>query len=128
MLGHSYGKALFLFSVSYFLCSFLLRLCCIFQPVFGCYALQTLVKKVIFTGFCAKNLKKQEICSKFLQTTRFFKFAPKPWSTVLFPKNLVILSINLLSKKFSYNLNILHGRGRQHFSWSKRGPVKTAFF
>ena len=32
--------------------------------------------------FCAKNLKKQEI----LRKTRFFKFAPERWSTVLFPK------------------------------------------
>ena len=61
---------------------------CIFQPAFGCCALQTLLAIVIFTVFSAKKLKKQEICSKFLQKTRLkfttdfsnksvFKFAPQ---------------------------------------------------
>ena len=59
--------------------------CCIFQPAYGCCALQTLVEIVIFSVFCAKNLKKQEICSKILQKTCLFEFAPKCWSTVLFP-------------------------------------------
>ena len=35
---------------------------------------------VIFSVFTAENLKKQEFCN------RFFKFAPKRWSTVLFPQ------------------------------------------
>ena len=39
---------------------------------------------VIFSIFCGKKLKKQEICSKILlQITRFFKFAPERWSTVI---------------------------------------------
>ena len=40
-----------------------------------------------FQHFCCKKAKKKkEICSKFLQKNRFFKFAPERWSTVLFPK------------------------------------------
>ena len=39
--------------------------CCIFRPAFGCCALQTLVKIVIFSIFSAKKLKKQDICSNF---------------------------------------------------------------
>ena len=58
--------------------------CCIFRTVFGCYAPKTLVEIVIFSVFSAK---KQEIWRKFLQKTRFFKFPPERWSTVLFPKN-----------------------------------------
>ena len=46
-------------------------ICCIFRPAFGCCALQTLVKIVIFSVFYAKNLKKQEICSKFLKKQFF---------------------------------------------------------
>ena len=61
--------------------------CCILRPAFGCCALQMLVEIVIFSIFNNKKLKKQEICSKFLQKTRFFKFAPKRRSTVLLPKN-----------------------------------------
>ena len=38
---------------------------CIFGPAFGCCALQKPVEIVIFNIFAAKNLKKQEICSKF---------------------------------------------------------------
>ena len=34
-----------------------------------------------FQHFLQKTLKKQEICSNFLQKTRFFKFAPERWST-----------------------------------------------
>ena len=41
--------------------------CCIFRPALGCCALQTLVKIVIFSVFCAKKPKKQKICSKILQ-------------------------------------------------------------
>ena len=41
-------------------------ICCIFWPAFGCCACQRLVQIVIFSIFCAKNLKKQEICSIFL--------------------------------------------------------------
>ena len=37
--------------------------CCIFRPSFGCGH---------FSVFCAKNLTKQEICSKFQQKTVFF--------------------------------------------------------
>ena len=42
--------------------------CCIFRPAFGCCALQTLVEKVIFSIFSAKNFKKarnlQQISAK----------------------------------------------------------------
>ena len=34
-----------------------------------------------FQHFSAKSLKKQDICSKFLQKTCFFKFSTKRWST-----------------------------------------------
>ena len=44
--------------------------CCIFRPAFGCCARQTLVQIVIFSVLAAKNLKKQEFCSK----TVFFAF------------------------------------------------------
>ena len=33
--------------------------CCIFRPAFGCCALQTLVKIVIFSIFCAKKARQQ---------------------------------------------------------------------
>ena len=41
------------------------------------------MQRVIFSVFTAKKLKKQEICSKFLHKTSFFKFAPECWSTVV---------------------------------------------
>ena len=41
--------------------------CCIFRPAFG-----VLVEIVLFSIFCAKKLKKHEICIKILQKTRFF--------------------------------------------------------
>ena len=56
------------------------------STAFGCCTLQTLVEIVIFSVFNVKMLKKQEICSKILQKTCFFKFEPKRWSTVLFLK------------------------------------------
>ena len=40
-------------------------ICCMFRPAFGCCALQTLVKIVIFSIFTHFFLKKQEICCKF---------------------------------------------------------------
>ena len=45
--------------------------CCIFQPAFGCSALQKLVKIFIFNIFCAikHNFFKQEICRKIQQKT-----------------------------------------------------------
>ena len=46
--------------------------CFIFWPAFGCCAPQMLVKTIIFSIFSAKMRKKQEICRKFLQKTRFF--------------------------------------------------------
>ena len=67
------------------------HICCIFRPAFGVRSTQTLVEMVIFSLFAAKKLKKkQEICSKFLQKTVFFKFAPERWLTVLFPKMFTI--------------------------------------
>ena len=45
--------------------------CCIFWSAFGSYTLQTLFEIVIFSVFCAKKQKKQEICSKILQITLF---------------------------------------------------------
>ena len=70
--------------------------CCIFQPAFGCRALQMLVEIVIFSVFTVKKLKKkQEICSKFLQKTCFLKFAPERWSTVLFPQKWAFFSKNM---------------------------------
>ena len=44
--------------------------------------------------FVLKSWKKQEICSKTLQKTRFLKFAPKLWSTVLFSKKLAFFFKN----------------------------------
>ena len=69
-------------------------MCCIFPPVFGCCALQILVEIVIFSAFCAKKPKKQEIWRKVLQKTRFLKFAPERWSTVLFIGNKAGLIIS----------------------------------
>ena len=55
------------------------------------FVVQTLVEIVIFSVFSAK---KQEISSKFLQKTFFFKFAPKRWSTVLFPEKMLKMTIS----------------------------------
>ena len=52
-----------------------------------------------FQHFCAKKVKKQEICSKILKKHVFFKFAPKRWSTVLFPKNSFFLEIHVFTYK-----------------------------
>ena len=43
--------------------------CCIFWPAFGCCIPQTLVEIVIFSIFCAKNLKK---CKNLLQNQAIF--------------------------------------------------------
>ena len=65
----------------------LIHVCCIFQPAFGCCALQALVKIVIFSVFAAKNLKKERNLNFNKKNSFFFKFAPERWSTVWFPKN-----------------------------------------
>ena len=77
--------------------------CCIFLPAFGCCELQTLVEMTIFSVFCAKNLKKHEICSKFQQKPVFFEFAPERWSTVLFPKKRAFSSKNTFLPMKSFN-------------------------
>ena len=46
-----------------------------------------------FSICCAKKLKKQKILSKILQKTRFCEFAPKCWSTVLFPQKLAFFFV-----------------------------------
>ena len=51
------------------------------------YNLTNLVKICYFNIFNGKSFKKQEIWSKILQKTRFFKFAPKRWSTENFTPN-----------------------------------------
>ena len=51
--------------------------CCIFRPAFGCCAPQKLVEIFIFSKKAEKMRKKQEICSKIYQKTRFFEFATK---------------------------------------------------
>ena len=73
--------------------------CCIFRPAFGCSALQMLVEIVIFSIFCAKNIKSKKFAVNFCKKKVFFKFAPKRWSTVIFPKN------SFFSQKptFTYN-------------------------
>ena len=82
-------------------------ICCIFWPEFGCCTPQMLVE-VIFSVFCAKKLKKQEICSKKFAArnlqqnfakTCFFKLAPEPWSTVLFSKNELFLHLECAAPK-----------------------------
>ena len=81
--------------------------CCILRPAFGCCALQMLVEIVIFSIFNNKKLKKQEICSKFLQKTRFFKFAPKRRSTVLLPKNNLAKNVIITMITYTvYHLDI----------------------
>ena len=80
-------------------------MCCIFWPGFGCCALQTLVELVIFSGFFVQ--KKQEICSQILPKTHFFKFAPKRWLTVLFPKKLAF-SLHQRKKVFQSILTPLY--------------------
>ena len=46
--------------------------CCIFQPAFGCCALQTMVKIVTFSLFCAKNLKKARNLQQISAKKSFF--------------------------------------------------------
>ena len=74
--------------------------CCIFRPAFGCCTPQTLVEIVIFSIFCAKNLKKckkrNKFGEKFGKKTGFFQFAPKLWLSVLFP--------DLFDQRFGSNL------------------------
>ena len=65
----------------------LIRNCCIFWPAFGCCALQTLVEMAFFSIYCAKKLKKARNLQQNYAKHIFLKFAPKCWSTVLFPKN-----------------------------------------
>ena len=60
--------------------------CCIFWPAFECRAPQMLVKLVIFCGFCANKLKKCKKVTNLLQNLVKKQFAPKRWSTVLFPR------------------------------------------
>ena len=58
----------------------LLPLCCIFQPVFGCCALQIIVEIWVFNIFCAKKLKKEEKAQKSRQNWAklfFFDLHPK---------------------------------------------------
>ena len=78
---------------SIFLCLFLSLSCSIFQPGFGCCALQTLVELVIFCVFCAKKLKKQEIWSKILPKTRFSLYL----NFFLFSLSLVLIAIQHFS-------------------------------
>ena len=47
---------------------------------------QRLVEIVIFSDFCAKKLKKARNLQQNFAKTRFFKFSPECWSTVLIPK------------------------------------------
>ena len=46
--------------------------CCIFWPVIGCCALQTLVEMTIFSVFAAKNLKNTKNLQQILAKNRFF--------------------------------------------------------
>ena len=67
--------------------------CCIFQPAFGCCPLQTLVEIVIFSVYAAKNLKKQEFCSKIQekkQRKNIAKHQTGPINTVLFSKETIL--------------------------------------
>ena len=50
--------------------------CCIFQPEFGCWALQMLVEICNFNVFNGKMLKKLEIYSKILQKTYTVLYGP----------------------------------------------------
>ena len=80
-------------------------LCCIFWQ--ACCAPQTLIEIVIFSVFCAKKQKKQEICNKILSKTRVFKFAPERWSTVVFFGNKTVnqhFGANLKNMFFCQNL------------------------
>ena len=61
--------------------------CCIFRLAFGCCPLQTLVEIVIFSIFNGKKQRKRaRNLQKKFANNMFFKFAPKRWLTVLFPK------------------------------------------
>ena len=51
-------------------------------------------KYAILTFLLAKSKKKTRNLQQNFAKTRFFKFAPKCWSTVLFPKNLAFFSKN----------------------------------
>ena len=87
-LHQFYGKWSFRVVIC-ILVHFWLCVCCIFWPAFGCCAPKTLVKICIFNVFGGKKLKKKEKQARNLQQNlrkkSFFKFAPKCWSSVLFP-------------------------------------------
>ena len=66
----------------------IVHVCWIFLTAFGCDTLQRLVEIFVFNIFNAKKLKKEKKRKKFaakFYKKRFFKFAPKRWSSVLFP-------------------------------------------
>ena len=55
-----------------FICNLTDIHCCIFRPVFGCYALKTLVKICFFLHFCKKNVKKEQKEGKMMQKGVFW--------------------------------------------------------
>ena len=83
-----------------------------------------------FQCFSAKKLKKQEICSKFLQKTCFLKFAPKRLSTVLFSKKFKNKKVWKQPKKvfqtaFGCEHHPKSGQNRQHVVYvylNKKSP------
>ena len=84
-----------------------------YQPAFGCCAPQTLVKICFFNIFNGKKLKKGEKAKNLLQNLakyRVFKFAPKRWSSVLFPdwkspsSNLQLFTCSKLSQSENVTL------------------------
>ena len=74
--------------------------CCIFQPVFGCCALQMLVKILIFNILRTKKQKNAKNAKKCKKMQKNYKFAAKfrkkwglkscteSWSSVLFPEKI----------------------------------------
>ena len=61
---------------------FIFLSCCIFQPAFGCYALQRLVKICFFDFFCTNKLKQaiislQEMAEKGLSMKQIYAFYSK---------------------------------------------------
>ena len=67
------------------------HICCIFRPAFGCCACQTLVKIVIFSIFCAKNIKSKKFAANFSKKTVFLLLRWKKTEKTKFNQLLIFI-------------------------------------
>ena len=75
-----------------------------FNQRLGAAHSKTLVKKVIFSAFNSKKLKKQEICIKILQKTRFLSLHQKAgW--LFYSQKIELFSLKtLVNQRYGANL------------------------